>query len=236
MPRTMSREKFKTFQDVFDRFTFANLFKLERYFDFESLSPISIGKESNVFSAVARVGNAEKVAIKIHRLETSDFNTMYSYIRADPRFSGLKKRRREVIFAWAQREFRNLMVARECSVRAPSPIAFLKNIIIMEFIGNNDAAQKVKDALPRQPDRFFGSVVELMRRYYQAGFVHGDLSKFNILNYRESPVFIDFSQATPLKDPNSEALLRRDVKNVLDFFSKFGIEQDTEKTLRKITK
>ena len=229
-----SREKFKTYEDVFDRFTLANIFRLGKYFDEETLSPVSIGKESNVFSAAARVGEKEKVIVKIHRLETSDFNSMYFYIRNDPRFIGLKKRRREITFAWAQREYRNLMTARQAEVRAPMPIAFLKNIIVMEFIGDKTPAPQVKDAIPENPKDFYGKVSEYMKRFYKAGFVHGDLSKFNILNYKESPVLIDFSQSTPLKSPVAAELLGRDAVNVSDFFARLGVKTDAGKVLAAI--
>ncbi len=234
MPRVKPREKFKTFENVFDEFTLAVIFKLGKYFDEETLSPVNIGKEANVFSAKAKVGDKPKVAIKIHRLEASDFNNMYYYILADPRFTALKKRRREIVFAWAQREYRNLMAAREAGVRAPLPIAFQKNVIVMEFIGNETAAPEVKDAIPEDPNEFFETVIDYMRKYYKAGLVHGDLSKFNILNYQERPVFIDFSQSTPLKNPNSGELLRRDVFNVCDFFRRLGVKCDVETLLKKI--
>ncbi|MBI4438650.1 serine protein kinase RIO [Candidatus Woesearchaeota archaeon] len=236
MARKAVPEKFKTYEAVFDRFTLQNIFKLGKYFDPESLSPVSIGKESNVFSVESRVSDKQKLIVKIHRLETSDFNRMYSYISGDPRFSGLKKRRREIIFAWVQREFRNLMVAREAGVRAPLPVAFLKNILVMEFIGNNDVAPKVKDAFPNDPEEFFIKVTEHMRRYYRAGFVHGDLSKFNILNHNGSPVLIDFSQAMPVKAASSGELLKRDVVNVVDFFRKLGVDASVERVFGQITK
>ena len=54
---------------------------------------ISVGKESNIFSALTKEG--KKVIVKIYRLETCDFGRMYNYIRGDPRFVNLKKKRRE---------------------------------------------------------------------------------------------------------------------------------------------
>ncbi|MBI2133972.1 serine protein kinase RIO [Candidatus Woesearchaeota archaeon] len=236
MPRVKPREKFKTFENVFDEFTLANIFKLGKYFDEESLSPLNIGKEANVFSAKAKVGDRDMVAIKIHRLEASDFNNMYYYIKPDPRFVALKKRKREIIFAWAQREYRNLMAAREAGVRSPLPIAFLKNIIVMEFIGDEKPARQLKDAIPEDTGEFFRKIIAYMTRFYRAGFVHGDLSKFNILNHRETPVFIDFSQATPLRNPNSSELLRRDVVNVCSFFSRLGVKCDVEGLVKDIGK
>lgn len=230
MPRP-TQERFKTFGDVFDQFTIRNLFNLGELFDWETMSPISMGKEANIFSAQGKEG---KVAIKIYRLETCDFNRLYDYIKSDPRYLNLKKRQREVIFAWCQREYRNLFAAREASMRAPLPIKFVKNILVMEFIGDENAAPKLKDAPPKNPKLFFEKTIEGIRNFYKAGYVHGDLSKFNILNFNESPVFIDFSQATTLKNPNANNWLRRDVKNVCDFFRKLGVKADDERTLKRV--
>ncbi len=229
-----SPEKFRTFEAVFDRFTMNNLFKLSKYFEEETLSPISIGKEANVFSAKSHLEDRDKIIIKIHRLETSDFNNMYYYINSDPRFTGLKKRRREIIFAWTSREFRNLMAAREAQVRCPMPIAFLKNIILMEHVGTGEAAPKLKDKTPAKPKEFLEKTIENIGKYYNKGLVHGDLSKFNILNLKETPVLIDFSQAVPLKSHNSEELLIRDVKNVLDYFNRLGVKKDLQKAVNEI--
>ncbi|MBN2453982.1 serine protein kinase RIO [Candidatus Woesearchaeota archaeon] len=234
MPRHM-KEKFKTFGDVFDRFTERNLFVLSSkgYFEEDTLSPISIGKEGNVFSAKRGDGS---VVVKIYRLETCDFGKMYSYIRPDPRYADLKGKRREIIFAWAQREYRNLLAAREAGVKAPIPIAIMKNILIMEFIGDENPAPKLKDAIPKNKKKFFDEVVKNMQKFYKAGFAHGDLSSFNILNHNESPVFIDFSQAMPLKAPNSDEMIERDCRNIATYFSKLGVKADEEKLQKMLKK
>ncbi len=232
MPK-ITREKFKTFEDVFDQFTLRNIFRLvsQNHFEEDTLSPVSIGKEANIFSAIK--GDA-KVAVKIHRLETSDFNRMYFYIKDDPRFSHLKRKRREIIFAWAQREYRNLLAARDAGVSVPLPITFMKNIIVMEFIGDVAAAPKLKDKPPKTPAGFFRETVTNISRFYARGFVHGDLSKFNILNFRERPVFIDFSHATPSRNPHFEELLERDVKNTCDYFRKLGMRVTDGKVLAQV--
>ncbi|PIN72504.1 serine protein kinase RIO, partial [Candidatus Woesearchaeota archaeon CG10_big_fil_rev_8_21_14_0_10_47_5] len=69
------RERFKTKNDVFDSFTERTLFELGCRFSFESeqLSPVSIGKEANVFSVKAK---PMKLAVKVYRLEVCDFNRM----------------------------------------------------------------------------------------------------------------------------------------------------------------
>ena len=73
-----------------------------------------------------------------------------------------------------------------------------------------------------------------MRLLHAAGMVHGDLSPYNILNYNEKPVLIDFSQSTVVKTPNSQELLERDIKNILQFFRKLGVKHEAEEILLQI--
>ncbi|MFH1399762.1 MAG: RIO1 family regulatory kinase/ATPase [Candidatus Woesearchaeota archaeon] len=214
-----SPEKFKVYKNVFDNFTLRSMFELEskHWFDEESLVPISIGKESNVFWGIGKQGDC---VLKIYRLENCDFNRMYDYIKYDPRFLELKKNRRKVIFAWGQREYRNLLIAREAGVSAPMPYAIVNNVLIMEMVGKEEPAPKLKDLPPQNPEKFCAEVMKNVKRLYDAGYVHGDLSHFNILNDNERPVLIDFSSCTSLKNPNAKEFYERDLKNVNNFFTK----------------
>jgi RIO kinase 1 len=230
----ISREKFKTYGGVFDNFTLRTLFKLssQGYFDdIEGLSPVSIGKESNVFWAKK---GSTKVIIKIYRLETCDFNRMYDYIKYDPRYTGLKKQRRKVIFSWVQREYRNLLKSRQAGVKVPTPYAFLNNVLVEEFIGNKEPAPKLKDQIPKNKKKFFDEIVVQIKRIYKAGLIHADLSHFNILNLNEKPVVIDLSTCTPIDTPTAEEYLKRDVRNICNFFARYGLKVDQEKVIKKI--
>ncbi len=231
----ITREKFKTYGGVFDEFTNRTLFRLITRGHIEGLqSPISIGKEAQVFSALTK--NNKKVAVKIYRLETCDFNRMYEYIRTDPRFDNLKKQRRKVIFAWAKREYYNMLKIRQMGIKVPKPITVLNNVLIMEFIGDEEAAPKLKDMIPQDIKKFFNKTIDYMRILHQNKYVHSDLSEFNILNYNDYPVFIDLSQATSLENPIAQEWVERDVKNIFRFFKKQGLKIDKEKIQNKITK
>lgn len=232
----ITKEKFKTFGGVFDNFTLRTLFKLssQGHFDnIESLSPVSIGKESNVFSA--KKGKT-RVIVKIYRLETCDFNRMFDYIRYDPRYAGLKRQRRKVIFSWVQREYRNLLKARQAGARVPTPFAFLNNVLVEEFIGSVKPAPKLKDKLPANLDKFFSNIVLQLEKLYKAGLVHADLSHFNILNFREKPEIIDMSTCTPLENPRAGEYLERDIRNICSFFARHGLEKDEREVMSKIAK
>ena len=154
-----SKDKFETYKDVFDDQTIRTLFKLssEGYFE-ELKSPISIGKESNVFSAVKKDGSL--VCVKIYRVNVCDFRRMYQYIGADPRFKGLQNKRRQIINAWAQMEYINLMVARETGADVPTPYAVKSNVLVMEFIGNKEAAPRLKDRPPKDVKKFCSLLIK----------------------------------------------------------------------------
>ena len=231
----IDREKWKIWGNVFDEHAIGVLQKMISQGYFEGLrSPISIGKEANVFTAEKKDGSL--VIVKMYRLENCNFNKMYDYIKYDPRYESLKKQRRKIIYAWVQREYRNLLKAREAQVRVPTPIVAQDNIIVMEYIGDFDnIAEKLKNQDPENAALFLKKTIAYIRLLYKkAGLVHGDLSPFNILNYKDTPVFIDFSQATVLRNQMSEELLERDVKNVCQHFVRLGVKLDIAKALKEI--
>lgn len=226
------QERFKTEKGVFDEFTNRNLFELEsRGILSRPFSPYEIGKESNVFIAQRK---NKPCILKIYRLQNCDFKRMYEYICVDPRYEYLMKRRREIIFAWTQREYKNLLRAQKAGVNAPVPYAYRDNILVESMIGKQEPAPALKDRHPRYPRQFLDAIFQQVRALYRSGLVHGDLSSFNILNFEEKPYLIDFSQATVTKSPNVQELLLRDIKNILSFFNKLGIKEDAEKIIQTI--
>jgi len=235
MPRmgTKCKEKYKTLHNVFDAFTDRNLYKLisQGYID-GLISPISIGKEANIFTAKK---NDETRIVKIYRLQTCDFNKMYDYIKIDPRYLGLKNRRRDVIFAWAQREQRNLLKAREAGARVPTPYTTYQNILIMEYIGDEQPAPKLKDRVPENIEKFYKETIKQIKTLYKAGLIHADLSGFNILNHNEKPVMIDMSQTTTKENPHAKEYIKRDIHNICQQFKKWGMKIDEEEVMEEIT-
>lgn len=229
-----SREEWKVDRNVFSQNSERVLFKMASQGLFEVLeSPIRTGKESNIFTALKKDGS--RIVIKIYRLENCNFNKMYEYIRPDPRYLHLKKGKRNIIFNWVQREYRNMLNAREV-IRVPHPIAFKDNILLMEYIGGDEPAPQMRQGLPvRGHKAIFKKVLDMVQRLRKAGFVHGDLSEYNVLVHNKQPVFIDFSQCTPLQNPNAQGLLERDVHNIVSFFSKY-IDVNEEKIISEFRK
>ncbi|MDV0444735.1 hypothetical protein MmiAt1_02710 [Methanimicrococcus sp. At1] len=198
---------------------------------------ISTGKEANVFYAT---GNEGEVAVKIYRINSSTFKAMDPYILKDPRFTHIRHSRKDIIFAWTQKEYQNLLRISKAGIRAPRPITCDRNVLIMEFMGENGVAYpSLKDVKMDDEDAriFYDQIIEDMRRMYvRASLVHADLSEYNILIDIEKgeAVIIDVGQAVTLNHPNAREFLLRDVENIKRFFRKYGIEEETKSILEQI--
>lgn len=228
----MEKHEEKAELGVFDKKTTETIFKLSNAGHFQGLkAPISVGKESKVYAAETK--NNKLVAVKIYRLDTADFNRMYDYIKHDPRFKELQNRKKEIIYAWAQREFRNLLKAREAGLKVPTPLEVKNNVLVEEFIGENKKpAPTLTKNKPETPRKFFNKIKDYITYLYNEDMTHGDLSEFNILNNDGSPVLIDFSQCTTNESPLFDELFERDVEKICKYFNRkyqLGVEVENIK-------
>jgi RIO kinase 2 len=53
---------------------------------------------------------------------------------------------------------------------------------------------------------------------YEAGYVHADMSEYNVAVSSEGITVFDWPQAVPTDHDNARELLARDVRNVVGFF------------------
>jgi len=230
------KELRKTFGGVFDGRTIQTLSKMLQNGKITSLdSVIKEGKESKVLAGKGAKGS---IAIKIYAVESANFKRIQPYLEGDPRFKGVKNDRASIIRAWAMREFKNLQRAKEAGVNCPEPIAVRDNVLVISFIGELPLpAPRLTDSEVENPREIFEDIIRQMRLLWnKANLVHGDLSAYNILTWEGKPWLIDFSQSVLRGHPSATAFLERDIKNVVSWAKKEGVETDTEKAMAEVIK
>ncbi|WP_407416019.1 serine protein kinase RIO [Methanobrevibacter sp.] len=220
----------KVGNEIFDKLTLETLYKLANQGYIDVLNgAISTGKEANVLTGIT---NDEKfVAVKIYRIATSDFKKMDYYLKGDPRFNIKTKNKRKIIYSWVTKEFKNLTRLDNAGVNVPKPITSSNNVLLIEFIGDDDGnpAQPVKNQPPQDPDEFWNKLLVQLKLFVnEAKLTHGDLSNYNILNKDENPVIIDVSQSVVLDNPISKELLERDINTLVREYTKLGVKTSFE--------
>jgi RIO kinase 1 len=246
--RIKDADQFKVEASVFDDATYAAVYKLvqDGYIDAFG-GPISTGKEANVYTALGGAAASDglavdadqpEVAVKVYRINASDFRDMRGYLEGDPRFEGIGSEKSEVVKAWVRKEFANLRRAREAGISVPRPLAVERNVLVMEFIGTATGRAKRLSEVEveiENPQTAYEVLGEYMRRLYDAGLIHGDLSEYNVVFHEGQLVVIDVGQAVTVHHPNAEDFLVRDCENVANFFRRLGVETTTDALRAAVT-
>lgn len=233
----------KVYGKIFDQHSIGALHKLSVKMAFSQLEfPINEGKEATVFRAVDHAGNFR--AVKIYKIKTSDFNRMSRYVVGDERFRGIPKDKKEMVFTWTRKEFANLERANSAGVSVPKPIAFLDNVLVMEFIGDKkgNAFSSLKEFKglekgSEEAERISEKMLEFIARlYYRANMVHGDFSEYNLLYDGRKLVLIDIGQAVLESHPKAMEFLERDLKNIANYSTRIGIELSPAEAKARVKK
>ena len=131
---------------------------------------------------------------------------------------------------WIEHEYRTLEALHGAGTRVPRPITKTTDVILMEFIGDDDGPAPLLHTVRLDPDdarRHFDTLMADIATWLRLERVHGDLSAYNILLWQDEIVTIDFPQAVhPRSNPNAYQLLERDIANIGKYFSRYGIRAD----------
>ena len=130
--RVKDADMMKVRDDVFDEVTLMALYTLVHRKVISALGgPISTGKEANIYYGEH---DGRGIAIKIYRIQTANFKAMTEYLAGDRRFASVRGSRKGIIFAWTKKEYSNLARAHDAGIPVPKPLAFDRNILLMEFL------------------------------------------------------------------------------------------------------
>lgn len=132
--------------------------------------------------------------------------------------------------SWIAHEFRAMEILFEAGADIPRPYARTGNTIVMDFIGDalgsaptlNEVQLERGEARP-----LFERVIRNIEILLAQGYVHGDLSAYNILYWDGEIRLIDFPQVvSPKGNRNAFRIFSRDVTRLCEYFAKQGVDSN----------
>lgn len=207
----------KTIQYVGFRLTFEgyDALALHTFAERETIdgvgAPLGVGKESDVYE----VSSYKPLALKFHREGYTEFrevNKERKYTADHEHVSWFYTARKA-----AEREYEALETLYP-TVSVPRPIDQNRHALIMERLEGVELARSKLESAQVRP--ICSLIFDELVLAYQNGFVHADMSEYNIFINSEGITIFDWPQAVPVEHENAEELLRRDVENTVGYFQR----------------
>ena len=206
------------------------------------LYELKSGKEATAWCCSGgRLSGVDLIAAKVYRpLEQRGFrnDNVYQAGRTEAwsrrerlAFESKSRKGLQMRFStWVEHEYQTLALAHEAGTSVPRPITRTTDVILMEFVGDDEGPAPPLHTVrldPADAQRHFDKLMEDVATWLRLERVHGDLSAYNILYWDGELVTIDFPQAVhPRANPNAYMLLERDIANVSKHFARYGVAAD----------
>jgi serine/threonine protein kinase len=174
-------------------------------------APLGVGKESDVYE----VRSYRPLALKFHREGYTEFrevNREREYTADHDHVSWLYTARKA-----AEREYETLESLYP-TVSVPRPIDHNRHAIVMDRIDAVELARSKLD--PAQARPVLDLVLEEMTTTYREGYVHADMSEYNVFVDTDGVTVFDWPQAVPTDHENADELLVRDIENIVGYFQR----------------
>jgi RIO kinase 1 len=203
------------------------------------LQTVKSGKEATVYCCAAHPSTGvDLLAAKVYRPYVSRMiknDAIYregrsfrdkGYRRAIER--GSRWGRQVQISSWIEHEFQTLSLFHDVGVDVPAPYTHVGHTILMEYLGdeNNPAPMLSRAQLSAEKARpLFERILQNVERMLACGYVHADLSAYNILYWKGKATIIDLPQAVDAyRNQSAFFLLHRDIDRLYRFFQRHRIE------------
>ncbi|MXV62005.1 serine/threonine protein phosphatase [Natronorubrum sp. JWXQ-INN-674] len=172
-------------------------------------SPLGVGKESDVYE----VRSYKPLALKYHREGYTNFREVHKerdYTSDNDHVSWMYTARKA-----AEREH-GILEELYPDVSVPRPIGQNRHAIVMEKMDGVELSQT------RLEDEQILGVLDLLvseiARAYEHGYVHADMSEYNVFVSEDGIKIFDWPQAVPTDHENASEFLRRDLTNIIGYF------------------
>jgi RIO kinase 2 len=170
---------------------------------------IGVGKESVVYEAL---GDGP-LAIKFHREGRTSFKhvrRVRDHLNDGSRCAWIHAARRS-----ARHEF-GIMTTLYPQVSIPRPVGLSRHAIAMELV----AGALLNQVNLSNPEDCLEIILDEVKAALTLGYIHADLSEYNVIVCGEDVRIIDWPQAIKTDHPNASDILNRDLTNILRFFAR----------------
>ena len=170
---------------------------------------LGVGKESDVYE----VQSYKPLALKFHREGYTNFRRVdreREYTADHQHVSPLYTARKA-----AEREYEALE-ALYPAVSVPRPVDQNRHAIVMDKLDGVELGRaKLEEA---QAVGVLDLILREVASAYERGFVHADMSEYNVAVSESGVTIFDWPQAVETEHENARELLERDVENVVSYF------------------
>ncbi len=172
-------------------------------------SPLGVGKESDVYE----VKSYKPLALKYHREGYTNFrevNRERDYTADNRHVSWLYTARKA-----AEREY-EILEALYPDSSVPRPIDQNRHAIVMEKMDGVELSRtKLEDG---QVLGVLELLCDELTRAYAMGYVHADMSEYNVFVSEAGITIFDWPQAVPTDHDHAREFLERDLENLIGYF------------------
>ncbi|PSQ51397.1 serine/threonine protein phosphatase [Halobacteriales archaeon SW_8_65_20] len=174
-------------------------------------APLGVGKESDVYEA----RSYKPLALKFHREGYTNFrevNRERKYTADNDHISWFYTARKA-----AEREHEALRAVYP-EVSVPQPVGQSRHAVVMEKLDGVELSKAKLD--PEQAVSVLDLILDEMAEAYRQGYVHADMSEYNVFVATDGVTVFDWPQAVPTDHENAEAFLDRDCTNIVSYFQR----------------
>jgi RIO kinase 2 len=186
---------------------------------------IGEGKESVVYDALG----ISRLALKFHHVGQRSFQSVRvtrDYLPDQGHCPWIFASRLS-----ADREYEALRLLHP-AVSVPLPVDINRHTLVMEFIPGTT----LNRCSLERPGEVLAEILDNVRKAYRTGVVHADLSEYNVMHDGCRSYIIDWPQWVSPDHPNAGELLKRDVANIIRYFSRrYRLEITTVEALEAVT-
>lgn len=189
-------------------------------------APLGVGKESDVYEA----RSYKPLALKFHREGYTNFREVKKereYTADRNHISWFYTARKA-----AEQEYEALRAVYP-QVSVPQPIDHNRHAIVMEKLKGVELSKAKLES--NQIVAILDLVLQEVMTAYEQGYVHADMSEYNVFISSDGITIFDWPQAVSTDHENAGELLERDVENVVDYFRrKYPQEMPDETDVRAL--